>query len=504
MDLLAQKSDMRNMDKMLLNLSPYGPDHHSREIQHLMSTFITSGLPSLNTYLKSRVIQTKFLKKFDKGIIQETGPAPGISTSSYWMSDEERNAIVHTGLEEEDGVEQEIRLEYIDIPSLHTYTSPHTQAFFDALANCEDYELFEQTAIKKIIEFKWPLTKEYTIKKLLVPYLIFMSTYLIYMNWVYMMRFEPGYDMVNLVFIGVLGFFCWYFVVLELSQLRNEGLEYLTSFWNYLDLIPPFTLAVFLPLEILGYFDYREGVAHYIAEQRIKNYFGQEAEDPTITIRTIEGVLQAILSLIMWLKLLYFLRIFKSTGYYIRTIVEVIQDMRYFLLMLMLTFIAFGDSMRQISTSNTEDKDFIGGTFFTGIAYIYRMVLGDFDTNAFGEVAVGYVWILFILCTVFNMIIMMNLLIAIISESFTVVTSSAESASYRAMADIIYENTYLIPQDRIVSYCPENKYLIVATNKQEEIDGQVSFEDQVEHIIEQISDRTRQAQLTIQEEANSA
>ena len=75
------------------------------------------------------------------------------------------------------------------------------------------------------------------------------------------------------------------------------------------------------------------------------------------------------------------------------------------------------------------------------------MVLGDFDTNAFGEIAVSYVWILFILCTVLNSIIMMNLLIAIISDSFALVTSSSEQASYREMADIIYENSILIPDD---------------------------------------------------------
>jgi hypothetical protein len=154
--------------------------------------------------------------------------------------------------------------------------------------------------------------------------------------------------------------------------------------------------------------------------------------------------------------------------------------MKYFLLMLLLTFIAFGDSMRQISSSNTEKEDFINGTFFTSIAYIYRMVLGDFDTNEFGSIAKGYVWILFILCTLFNMIIMMNLLIAIISESFANVTSVSEQAGFQEMADIICENTYLIPDHRKNSYCPNNKYLLVATDKQEEIEGKISFEDQVE------------------------
>ena len=131
-----------------------------------------------------------------------------------------------------------------------------------------------------------------------------------------------------------------------MKQLRNEGLDYLKSFWNYLDLIPPLTLSIFLPMELLGFFDYRDQINVYLSEQAIASQFGKTVEDPTVTIRTIEGMLQSILSLIVWLKLLYFLRIFKSTGYYIRTITEVIKDMRYFLLMLLLTFIAFGDSMR--------------------------------------------------------------------------------------------------------------------------------------------------------------
>lgn len=220
-------------------------------------------------------------------------------------------------------------------------------------------------------------------------------------------------------------------------------------------------------------------------------------EDPTVNIRTIEGIIQSMLSLIIWLKLLYFLRIFKATGYLIRTIVEVVIKMRYFLLMLLLTLVAFGDSLRQISTSNTEDQDFIGGTFLTAIAYVYRMNLGDFDTNAFGEVSVGYVWVLFVLCTVVNMIIMMNLLIAIISDAFEEVTACAEQASYREMADIISENTYLIPDDRKDSLCEKNRYLIVATGKNDDNDAMGSTGNQIEHLIEIINDRNRDVQKSL-------
>jgi hypothetical protein len=221
--------------------------------------------------------------------------------------------------------------------------------------------LFNEVAIRKMIDFKWVLAKKYTIRKLLMPYLAFMFVYLSYMNYFYLIRFSEGwYQYIDTLYVVILGLFSAYFVTMELKQLRNEGLVYLSSIWNYLDLIPPFALAVFLPMEIMGFFDYQEKMNEYIARQRLANFLGQTLEDTTVTIRTIEGILQSVISLILWLKLLYFLRIFKSTGYYIRTIIEVIMDIKYFLLMLVLTIVAFGDSMRQISESNTSDNAFMG------------------------------------------------------------------------------------------------------------------------------------------------
>jgi hypothetical protein len=134
--------------------------------------------------------------------------------------------------------------------------------------------------------------------------------------------------------------------------------------------------------------------------------------------RNLEANLQATISLCIWLKLLYFLRIFKQTGYLIRIIIEVIKDMRSFLLILSLTFIAFGDAFNSINTSNEESDKFSGGIWIESIFYVYRMVLGDMNLDSLGTVSLLYVYILFIMCTVFNMIIMLNLLIAIISESF--------------------------------------------------------------------------------------
>ena len=80
------------------------------------------------------------------------------------------------------------------------------------------------------------------------------------------------------------------------------------------------------------------------------------------------------------------------------------------------------------------------------VFYVYLMALGDWSLEELGIVAVSYVYILFILCTVFNMIIMLNLLIAIISESFARINEVSEQTSFRERANMIAENTRLIPE----------------------------------------------------------
>ena len=201
--------------------------------------------------------------------------------------------------------------------------------------------------------------------------------------------------------------FATYFIKNEVNQLRGEGIEYLYSFWNYIDLIPPF--GMYVMLFMLG--------AKYLLQVHVSD--------------DIERTVLAIVSFFMWMKFLYFLRIFKETGYLIRMIVEVIKDMRNFFLVLLITVAAFGDSFSTIALGNANTDGLVFTTgFFDGLVYTYRMILGDFDTTEFGNVATPVVMGLFLLCTIFNMIVMLNLLIAIISDSYARVTANSEQTTY--------------------------------------------------------------------------
>jgi len=59
------------------------------------------------------------------------------------------------------------------------------------------------------------------------------------------------------------------------------------------------------------------------------------------------------------------------------------------------------------------------------------------------------------------MIIMLNLLIAIISDTYGKVTEKSQPNIYKEMACLIYENSYLIPKEVKEEYAELNKFLYV-------------------------------------------
>jgi hypothetical protein len=70
-------------------------------------------------------------------------------------------------------------------------------------------------------------------------------------------------------------------------------------------------------------------------------------------------------------------------------------------------------------------------------------------------------WFLFILCILYTNIVMLNLLIAIISEAFALINDNAENANYQERASLISENHYLIPEYRKKLFCPDGQYLVI-------------------------------------------
>ena len=67
---------------------------------------------------------------------------------------------------------------------------------------------------------------------------------------------------------------------------------------------------------------------------------------------------------------------------------------------------------------------------------------------------------------------MFNLLIAIISEAFAKVNAVSNQSSFQEKASMIAENDYLIPKERKIRFCEENKYLLLAIDIEQELRDQ--------------------------------
>lgn len=77
----------------------------------------------------------------------------------------------------------------MDIFNVHSLTSPTTEEFFEVLGDTENLDYFKLKSIKKIIDYKWPLYKEYIVKKLFIPFLCYQLTYMVYCYFIQFNRF---------------------------------------------------------------------------------------------------------------------------------------------------------------------------------------------------------------------------------------------------------------------------------------------------------------------------
>lgn len=106
-------------------------------------------------------------------------------------------------------------------------------------------------SIQAIIDRKWPLAREYTIKLLFVPFIVYNILFVTYSN-----VFVGQYEMTDSLKVGMyiisgcLYLFSCYFLQNEVRQIYISGFEYFTSVWNYADIIPPCFIIVIVSFQL--------------------------------------------------------------------------------------------------------------------------------------------------------------------------------------------------------------------------------------------------------------
>jgi hypothetical protein len=104
----------------------------------------------------------------------------------------------------------------------------------------------------------------------------------------------------------------------------------------------------------------------------------------------------------------------------------VVYDMRIFLLILLIIYMAFGEAFLRLSEGSSEEAAWIPD-YGHAMIYAFRLSLGDNNTDTYDDsIQRGTAWILFVTCILYTNIVMLNLLIAIISLSFEKINGNAD------------------------------------------------------------------------------
>jgi hypothetical protein len=139
--------------------------------------------------------------------------------------------------------------------------------------------------------------------------------------------------------------------------------------------------------------------------------------------------------------------------------------MRVFLVILFCSILAFSGTFF-ILAQNNEGEDVFVETYIESILKIFQLMLGDFDTEKFGTTGYAVVYLMFAVAAIFLIVVMLNLLIAIISDTFANVQSQAQRKMYQEFAQLICESFHLLPEEVKKKYDNQGNYLFISRIQQ--------------------------------------
>lgn len=201
--------------------------------------------------------------------------------------------------------------------------------------------------------------------------------------------------------------------------------------------------------------------------------------------------------LLVWFKVLNFFRIFQSTGFLIRAILDVLASMGAFFTIYLIFLLAFGNSQLVIMVANPAESATYGQANIIWALYLsYLVSAGEFMLDdGFGDSAVWYRTFLFVVQSIILMIIMLNLFIAIISDVFSTVNSQGVRASYRENASLIAENQALVSLEEQELWVEPNKFLVncedLKNDQEEELSMEFKINEKMESMQEVLSQRIK-------------
>ena len=255
--------------------------------------------------------------------------------------------------------------------------------FMQSLLQCSDPQIFRTTIVQEYLQFKWTKIKPlvYLLGLTYVTYLVLLALHIV-------IFLDSQAFLALLIFVHVL------LLAFEVLQIATDFTEYWSSAWNILDQLRSISFSYYAIMAWQGEYN--------------------------------TDILLAVL-IFSWSKGISCFRMFDETRYMVRLIIQVIVDITTFFFMLFYATMAFAFVFYMRNPT--------GKSFPMYLTVAYRLDLGDFETHIDNTID----WIIFFVSTLINPLIMLNLLIAIMSDTASFVAEIDDICGLKELAEMIID-----------------------------------------------------------------
>lgn len=252
-----------------------------------------------------------------------------------------------------------------------------------SISECTDSKIYNNELIQTYIQYQWDRLR---------PWIAFFSI-LLFTNLIMILVLIHDNNTQNKVCVGIYIFINVFLIIWEVIQVVIQRLTYFKDLWNLLDfvriLISIIWIFAFPDLNILTWF----------------------------------------VILLSFFRGLTAFRLFDGTRYYVRLILRTLNDAKYFGIMLCYSIITFGALLLV-----AEDRPILI-TFETLWMFPYKLNFGNYEpsnTNILQD-------FVYIIATMVNIIVMLNLLVSILGDSHDQFQIEKNIIDYKEKADLCLE-----------------------------------------------------------------
>lgn len=155
---------------------------------------------------------------------------------------------------------------------------------------------------------------------------------------------------------------------------------------------------------------------------------------------------------------------------------QIVKDIFAFAIAFICAVFAFGQCFFILAQNHYVIDDnstlFTGTNFMHSLIYSYQTGLGSFSTSTYNTDFAGqFEWFVFFLDTILIQIILLNLIIGLMGDTYEAVAELGEMTKFKELCSMISENEFVLNRNKVFQ---KSRYIVIArlekaTKEEEEI-----------------------------------